>query len=680
LPVVTDPEYAYEAVNVENQERNPSSLLWWMRRVIGMRKRYPCFSRGETRFLQPKNPKVLAFLRTLGSETILVVANLSRFAQAVELDLPEFEGAVPVEVFSGNRFPPITSKPYLFTLGFHDYFWLRLDRVEKETLRAFGQTERMPLFDSPGRWKEPLSGEFPQRLLETALPKFLERSRWFGSKSRNIRQLCIKEDFFLEHPGGGTHLLLIEVNYSEGTGEMYFIPLGFARERDAEPEREMLQSAIIAKASVGGEPGVLFDAVVNRSFQAAILDFILTRKRKRGKEGEITGQTSRLLRPWLGEDFAAEPSRLLSEEQSNNSVVFNESCILKLIRKVEEGISPELEVSQFLSEKARYFHTPPFLGALEVSGRSGNRLLGTLHGFVRNQGTAWRFFLSSLDQFCEDALALRQGTGILPSEVREVAGEFFFQMVHLLGTRTGEMHLSLASDSGDPDFRPEPFSRLYQRAVYQSIRSLIRETLGELSAVLPALDEGTKEKARAVVQSEREILSLLGALTRERFGGLKIRIHGDYHLGQVLFTGKDFFIIDFEGEPMRPLSERRLKRSAFRDLAGMLRSFDYAAWKVALARSGKRPEEEAAIEGWLSAWREETARCFLEGYFQAVKGQPFIPPSQKERQDLLRIFTVEKSFYELKYEMNNRPDWIGLPVRGILRIIREAGEAGGEKE
>jgi maltose alpha-D-glucosyltransferase/alpha-amylase len=678
LPVVTDPEYAYEAVNVENQERNPSSLLWWMRRVIGMRKRYPCFSRGEVRFLHPKNPKVLAFLRTLGEETILVVANLSRFAQAVELDLSEFEGAVPVEVFSGNRFPPIGSKPYLMTLGFHDYFWMRLDRGGKTSLQTFGLPKRLPLFQTPRGWKEALSEEGAKKDLESALEPFLIRSRWFSSKTRNIRMVSIEEDFYLEHDGSGTHLLLVEVKYSEGSGQIYFIPVGFSRKTGEDTESTQIQSLYLARASLKGEKGFLFDAAADERFHAAILDFILGRKRKKGKAGEITGQTGKILRSWLGGAPAVRPSRLLSEEQSNTSVVYGESCILKLFRKVEEGTNPEREVSQFLSEKARYSQTPAFLGALEISGPTGRHLLGTLHDFVRNQGTAWRFFLSSLDKFCEEALARKVKTEIPNSEVREAAGEFFFQMIGLLGARTGELHRSLAGDLEDPDFKPEPFTRLYQRAVFQSIRSLIRETLGGLAAALPSLEETTKEKAMRVIQSEKSIFSLLEPLTGKRFGGLKIRIHGDYHLGQVLFTGKDFFIIDFEGEPMRSLTERRLKRSAFRDLAGMLRSFDYAAWKVALERAQKRPEEETALEGWLSAWKEAAAECFLASYFQAVKGEAFVPEGESERLELLRIFTVEKAFYELKYEMNNRPDWVELPLRGILRITRNAGKAGGE--
>ncbi len=679
LPVVTDPEYAYEAVNVENQERNPSSLLWWMRRVIAMRKRYACFSRGETRFLHPKNPKVLAFIRNLGTETILVVANLSRFAQAVELDLSEFEGTVPVEVFSGNRFPPVTAKPYLLTLGFHDYFWMQLQREEKGARPAFGLSDRFLFFRSSVGWKEVFSEEQPRKLLEEAIGEFMIRSRWFGSKTRHIRSLAVEEDIFLEHAGNGTHLLLVAVKYSEGTGETYFLPVGFACDTDLELDRESLQAALIVKASVGGENGCLFDAAADKRFHAAILDFILARKRKRGKEGEISGLPGKELRTWQAGTLPAQPSRRLAEEQSNSSVVYNESCILKMIRKVEEGTNPDREVSRFLSEKARFFHTPTYLGALEYSGPAANSLLGTLHGYVRNQGTAWRFFLSSLDKFCEEAIARKPGTEIPLSEIHEIAGEFFFEMVRLLGTRTGELHVALASDLQDPDFRPEPFTRLYQRAVLQSIRSLVRETLAGLEASLPTLEEGTREKAVAVIQSEKEILFLLEPLKRERFEGLKIRIHGDYHLGQVLFTGKDFFIIDFEGEPMRPLTERRLKRSAFRDLAGMLRSFDYAAWKVALSRTGNRPEEEAVLENWLSAWREETERCFLEGYFHVVESEAFIPASQGERQDLLRIFTIEKSFYELKYEMNNRPDWIGLPIHGILRLIREPRDSRGEK-
>jgi maltose alpha-D-glucosyltransferase/alpha-amylase len=678
LPVVTDPEYAYEAVNVENQERNPSSLLWWMRRVIGMRKRHASFSRGETRFLHPKNPKVLAFLRTFEDETILVVANLSRFAQAVELDLSEYEGAVPVEVFSGNRFPPVNARPYFLTLGFHDYFWMQLVR-EKSPLQGLRQAEELPVFHSPLNWKELLSSTENRRLLEASLQPFLVRCRWFGSKARRIRALSIEDGVFLEDSAQGVQLILVSVGYVEGVNESYFIPLGFAPDLEEKPAGEKLRNALVARASIGGKTGFLFDAAADECFHSAILEFILGRKRRKGKSGEMTGLASKTFRAWHVKAKGGPPSRLLSEEQSNTSVIYNEDCILKLIRKPEAGINPDREVSQFLTEKTRFTHTPTFLGALEYSGSTGSLLLGTFHGFVRNQGTAWHFFLSALDQFCENALARIPEAEKESNAVRDVGGEFFFEMANLLGKRTGELHLALASGLEDPAFIPEPFSKLYQRSVYQSIRGLVRESLQELKEMLPSLDENLRGMAQKLIASEGDVFPLLAPLTRERFGGLKIRIHGDYHLGQVLFTGKDFFIIDFEGEPMRPLSERRLKRSPFRDLAGMLRSFDYAAWRVSLARFQRRPEEKTPLEGWLSAWRNETARSFLEGYFQVVGGEGFVPAGVQERQSLLNVFSVEKSFYELKYEMNNRPDWLGLPIRGILELLRENAESRGGK-
>jgi len=678
LPVVTDPEYAYEAVNVENQERNPSSLLWWMRRVIGMRKRQASFSRGETRFLHPKNPKVLAFLRSFEDETILVVVNLSRFAQAVELDLSDYEGAVPVEVFSGNRFPPVSARPYFFTLGFHDYFWMQLVR-EKGLSDNLSQPEELPVFQSPLNWKELLSSQENRRLLEAALQPFLVRCRWFGSKARRVRALSIDDGIYLEDSAQGAHLLLVSVGYVEGLTESYFVPLGFAPDLEEKPAGEKLRNALVARASIGGKTGFLFDAAADACFHSAILEFILGRRHRKGKSGEITGQASKTFRAWHTKAKVGPASRLLSEEQSNTSVIYNDDCILKLIRKPGEGVNPDREVSQFLTEKTHFAHTPPFLGALEYSGPTGNLLLGTFHGFVRNQGTAWHFFLSALDQFCENALARKPGTEKDYTAVRDVGGEFFFEMANLLGKRTGELHLALASDLQDPAFLPEPFSKLYQRSVYQSIRGLVRESLQGLKEILPSLDERLRGMAQELIASERDVFSLLAPLTRERLGGLKIRIHGDYHLGQVLFTGKDFFIIDFEGEPMRPLSERRLKRSPFRDLAGMLRSFDYAGWKVSLARIQRRPEEETPLDWWLSAWRKETASSFLEGYFQTVEGEGFVPAGTKERQSLLKVFSVEKSFYELKYEMNSRPDWLGLPVRGILELLREHAESRGGK-
>ena len=674
LPVVTDPEYAYEAVNVENQERNPSSLLWWMRRIIGMRKRHPCFSRGETRFLHPKNPKVLAFLRSFEDEVVLVVANLSRFAQVVELDLSGHEGEVPVEVFSGNRFPPVSAKPYLLTLGFHDYLWLQLIRDEASG-EMTGQQAILPQFRTSRAWKDVLSSPESRKAMEGILQGFLPQQRWFGSKARRIRSLSIEDAVFLEDAAQGTQLILASVSYVEGMGESYFIPLGFAPGPEEKLSGDGSQSVPVARASVGGKAGLIYDAVSSPRFHMAVLEFVLGRRRRRGKKGEMAGQANKTFRQ-LRLKLAESPlTRVLSEEQSNSSVIYEGEFILKVIRKPEEGVNPDRETSQFLTEKGRFANTPPYLGALEYDAPGGKFLLGTFHEFVRNQGTAWNFFLSALDQFCENALARKVDQGT--AETRNIAGEFFFEMAALLGKRTGEMHGALASCPDDPAFAPEPFSMLYQRSVYQSIRSLVRESLQDLRELLPSLDSNLSGIVQEVLSSEKDVLSILLPLTREKLGGLKVRIHGDYHLGQVLFTGKDFFIIDFEGEPMRPLSERRLKRSPFRDLAGMLRSFDYAAWRISLARAQRRPEEGEVLGQWLESWRRETSSAFLEGYFEAVDGKRFVPAGAHERQSLINVFSVEKAFYELRYEMNNRPDWLELPVRGILELLRETAESRG---
>ncbi len=676
LPVVTDPEYTYEAVNVENQERNPSSLLWWMRRVIAMRRRYRSFSRGETRFLHPKNPKVLAFIRSFEEETLLVVANLSRFAQAVELDLSAHAGMIPVEVFSGNSFPAVTERPYFLTLGFHDYFWLRL--VKPEAGRDLhGVPEELPVLESPLPWPDFLSSRDGQGPLEAVLQVFMPRCRWFGAKSRQIRDLSIREDLFLENAAQGVHLLLVSVDFYEGTGESYLVPIGFSPGEEEQPPGEEFRHALFAKASFGGKSGLLFDATVDPCFHEAILKFTQGRKRRKGINGEMAGQASRFFRAWRPRESLS--SRLVSEEQSNSSVIYNEEFIMKLVRKPEEGINPDREISQYLTEKANFTHTPPFLGALEYAGLSGSSLWGSFHGYVRNQGTAWNYFLSSLDQICENALAHKNGLDDEAGSIREVAGEFFMQMANILGQRTGELHVALASETDDPAFSPEPLSKLYQRSVYQSIRGLARGALHTLKEALPSLEAQERLRGEQLLASEKQVMSILSPLIKEKLGGLKIRIHGDYHLGQVLFTGKDFFIIDFEGEPMRPLSERRLKRSPFRDIAGMLRSFDYAARTVSATRGLRRPEEEESLERWLRGWLKETSAAFLEGYFRVTEGACFIPQGATQRACLIEVFTLEKAFYELSYELNNRPDWVGRPLGGIMELLEEHAEPRGGK-
>jgi maltose alpha-D-glucosyltransferase/alpha-amylase len=687
LPVIMEPEYHYEAINVENQEKNPSSFLWWMRRVISMRKQLKALSRGNMEIVNCSNPRILAFIRNYGDESVLVVSNLSRFSQVAELDLSKYEGYLPEEAFSGNAFPKIGTKPYTLTMGFHDYFWFKL---KKSREKAFinGEGMKIPHLEI-SRWQDFQSPAVIQRLEKQVLPSYLSISRWFGGKAKTIRGVTIEECIPVPKSSSQVYVLIIRVIYTEGAPEMYTLPVSFATGEDETELRKNCPEALIAEATAENTDGVLYDGIHDPLFQSALLDLLMKRKRIRNHKGTLCGIQGKEAKRLKLPDHLS--SRILRAEQSNSSVLYDEWLFLKLLRKVEEGINPDREISRFLTEETRFLHTPAYVGAIEYNALSLGKpiVLGVFQKYVPNQGSAWSFTRSSLDHFFDAVLSetwsAPETTGIfrfgteespVPQELVEATGDFFLEMIDLLGQRTAEMHLALASDTENADFKPEPFSRLYQRAIYQSMRNLVSSALKTLKQKQETLPEGVAEKAELLLPLGKIVLGLMERITKEKIRTQKIRIHGDYHLGQVLFTGKDFQIIDFEGEPMRPLSERRLKRSPFRDLAGMLRSFDYAIASAMKERLAVRPQDEPRLLPWRRVWVFEVSKTFLNGYKKTADHASFIPDSDSAAGILLQAFLLEKAFYEVNYELHNRPDWIDIPITGILEMIQNTTKNG----
>ncbi len=687
LPVVIDPEYHYEAVNVENQDRNLSSLLWWTRRVMAVRNRVKAFGRGAIEFLLPNNPKILAFLRKYEEEVVLVVANLSRFSQSVELDLSRFAGAVPVEIFSGNEFPPIREGPYPLTVGFNGYYWLRLKSVEERI--AVPDQETLPRLEMGPRWEDLMEGESKRMLEERILPRYLGGSRWFGAKARTIRGIRVIENISVSGPDDAmlVHLLLLEVSYRDGTPEIYSLPVSFAIREDAVRLQTESPRAVICRLLIGAEEGILYDGIYDSRFRELILCLMSRRRKLKGKLGELHAYTGREFRSLLGDKKLPLGSTLLKAEQSNSSFHYENTFIFKLYRRLEEGINPDAEITRFLSEREDRARVASFAGAWEYR-REGKPAvtLGLLQKYVQNQGDAWTLTLESAERTFEHILAQREETPVprcsstvlqsaeleVPPVLREDIGEFFLEMIRLLGRRTGELHLAISSETADPAFSPEGFSRLYQRSVYQSMRGLVRKTFRSLERNAPGLPEHVQSQAVSILKEEDRILRRMERITQTEIGSMKIRIHGDYHLGQVLFTGKDFVIIDFEGEPARSLGERRLKRSPMRDVAGMLRSIHYASYSAFLNHRALSPEHGGRIEDWVKPFCMVVSGAFLSSYLESTRDAPFVPQTREELEVLLNAFLLEKAIYELDYELNHRPDWVVIPMYGILEILGES--------
>jgi maltose alpha-D-glucosyltransferase/alpha-amylase len=480
----------------------------------------------------------------------------------------------------------------------------------------------------------------------------------------------------------------LAVDYTEGEGELYLLPL--TTRPPIEAERMLAESPGHVLALLRGrdgttDRGVLVDAALDPDFMTILLNAIGERRRYKGGRGELRGAPDRTFKAARGGKDALQATPIGSE-QSNSSVVFGDRIILKLYRALEHGINPDLEIGRFLTERG-FGAVPAVCGALEYVAADGSRTVaGIAQQFVANQGDVFSHTLDRFGDYIEGvltegpppAVGSVTAAGLLaasteePPQIAHRNVGSYLEVAHQLGVRTGELHAVLASEKRDPAFAPEPFTEHYQRSVYQSIHTLSRHNLRLLARAAESLPPGTAHDAKVVLASHGTLDARLRALLSHRFGGQRIRVHGDFHAGQVLHTGRDLVIIDFEGEPARPLSERRLKRSALRDVAGMIRSFHYVAYGSLLHPSlgpNVREEDAAALEPWVRTWYRWVSAAYVRGYREATEGAAFLPSNTAEWATVLDAMLFHKSFYELGYELNNRPDWVAIPLRGIAQLL-----------
>ncbi|MEO7118942.1 MAG: putative maltokinase, partial [Candidatus Limnocylindrales bacterium] len=681
LPVITDPEYHFEAVNVEAQQGNPESLLWWTKRLIAVRKQYRVFGHGSLTFLHPENRKVLAFVREFEDERVLVVANLSRFAQYAELDLAAFAGNVPVEMFGQGSFPPLGERPFVVTLGPHSFYWLRLMAPNASATSAAAAVATLPASHD----LESLLGTHSSRsALLAALPAYFRDRRWFGGKSRRIREIRLVDTMPVLAEGLDAALVLFSVDYADGEPDTYDLPLALGNDEIARRIVAKTPGSLIAR--VGGKSGpILYDASLDTRFDAALLDVVAARKRIRGAaaSGVAGHTTSAFKRLRGGKDANVKPvaNRL---EQSNTSLVYGDRFILKLYRRVESGINPDVEIGRVLTD-AGFAHAPAMAGWIErVAGGGDSMALGLLQELVPNQGDLWSSTNDELRHFYERALTSAHlppdpgqagAAQLLPSaasttslvdDADSLIGPFI-DVATTLAQRTAELHIALARTEG-PAFKPEPFSALYQRSLYQGMRTQVVDAIG-LWRSRPWIGDAEFPSTAMLAGREAELQARFRRLLTARFDGQRIRIHGDYHLGQVLWRGRELLIIDFEGEPARPMSERRHKRSPLRDVASMVRSFGYAAQGSLLDGSTVRPEDRAALEPWSRVWQARVSRAYVGAYLEATAGSGLVPEDPDQLVILLDALLLSKALHELVYELNHRPDWAVIPLAGILDLI-----------
>ncbi len=669
LPPLMDPLYGYQAVNVEAQSRDPHSLLNWMRRMLSIRKRLKAFGRGSLKLLYPSNRAILAYLREFtdadGSiQDVLCVANVSRTAQAVELDLPMFNGRVPVEMIGGAAFPPIGQLPYLLTLQPFGFYWFLL--APKAAMPSWHSPQPEPL---PDLRTIVLRHEVSEILTEPArgmlerdvLPAYLPKRRWFAAKDDKLTSARISASTML--PGTARPILFseIETHSARGTAS-YFLPMGFL------PEEEMITALphqlALARVRRGRRVGYLTDAFTLDALAQGVVALLRAGKSVPMEKGELKFMASSRLASL--EIPANAEIRRLPAEQSNSSLVIGDKAILKLIRRVTAGVHPQAEMGRCLTERG-FANISPLLGEVSrVDDEGVPHVLAVLEGFIHNQGDAWSWTQNMLTRAIQDAIMTAEA---VPAEQRADALAEFARFAEILGRRLGEMHAVLAQPSDDPAFAPETVSAEQAASWGTQTQQRLDEAMDLLAAPRQWASDADKKIAQTLVAQRKRLRTAASRLAVQGAGSLATRIHGDLHLGQLLVAHGDVYIIDFEGEPARPLEERRAKSSPLRDVAGVLRSFDYAAASAAESGGAGQGEAEAAKKrDIIGRFRQISERSFLEAYRVAARGVAHRWSSPGAESALMELFTLQKAAYEIAYEANNRPNWLPVPLRGLAAL------------
>lgn len=638
LPVIQDPLYGFQAVNVESQERDRHSLLNTVKRMLAVRREHQAFGRGTQRFLRPANRKILAYYREHGDETVLCVANLSRTAQAVELDLHEFEGRTPVELSGGTAFPKIGQLPYLLTLPPYGFSWFCLSQADTAPSWSSGapdaEVERHTFVLRPAL-ADVAQGQNRDVFERDILPGYIAQRRWFGAKDEAITGVSLSR--VLAMPGAEDLLLTqVDVTTAKGTST-YMLPLGIAWE--GEPHGPFATNLAVARIRRGRTVGLLTDGFTLAGFAASVITALHKGERVAVDGGELRFTAT----PALDIEPDADPE-WLSAEQSNSSMMLGQRAVLKLLRKIEPGIHPDAEMVRYLTDHG-FANTPQILGEVRLHQGDEASLMMLVQRFVYNQGDGWAWTLGILERLATDD---------------ETSFSNYENFASNFGRRLAEMHAVLAQPSDDAAFAPEPITLAQADRLSGRIEGQLDKALGLLAGA--ALEgEDARDQAAFLHERRQQLMDRVRQVARAADGRIRTRIHGDLHLGQVLVTGSDVMIIDFEGEPAKPLAERRGKDLPLRDVAGVLRSFDYAAvvGEQNLPASSETRQDRARER--FAAFRDSAVRAFLAGYTGAEDAG--IEP-------LLDLFILEKAAYEIGYEAANRPDWIGVPLAGLARAAQ----------
>ncbi|HEF4760005.1 TPA: maltose alpha-D-glucosyltransferase [Pseudomonas putida] len=681
LPPIMDPQYGYLSVNVETQAGDPHSLLNWTRRMLAVRKQSRAFGRGTLKMLSPTNRRVLAYTREYTGpdgkhEIILCVANVSRSAQAVELDLAAYVGMVPVEMLGGNAFPPIGQLNFLLTLAPYGFYWFGLAAENQMPSWHVEPAQSLPDFTTlvlKKRMEELLEAPSRGTLEHDILPNWLQNRRWFAGKDTAIEQVRLAYGVRF---GDAQHPVLfseIEVT-SAGQTSRYQLPFGFIAEEQV--GTALPQQLALSRVRRGPQVGLITDAFSLESYVRTVLLAIQNSTVLPSDGGEIHFEpTAELAKLGL---TAESEVRYLSAEQSNSSVVIGNSLVLKLIRKIAPGVHPELEMSAYLT-RAGFRHISPLLGSVVRRDAKGeDNLLMIAQGYLSNQGDAWEWTQNNLERALRDELA----DAMSEQEQHYNALGELKDFAAMLGQRLGEMHQVLAAPSNNPDFKPHVTTQKDALASARDVAAQIEQALTLLVQHQGELSPADSNLVSRLQDNRKAILGHVQALAKQTAGGLRIRVHGDLHLGQVLVIKGDAYLIDFEGEPARPLHERRGKHSPYKDVSGVLRSFDYAAAMAINVHNVDNTEAaQAARQRVADRYLSEAKHAFVVAYRQsaATLGHAWQDPEGEDA--ALALFGLEKAAYEVAYEAENRPGWLPVPLHGLYGLLsglKPFSDLGGE--
>ena len=672
LPVILDPQYHYQSVNVETQRANTSSLLWFMKRIIHMRKKYKAFSRGDLQFINVDNPKVLAFTRTYEDETLLVVVNLSKYAQPAEIDLKEFRNHTPVETFSKNPFPSIKeNSDYFVTLAGHSFQWFKLEKP-KIAMQTDIKHPSVIVQD----WKSLFGDDKLEVLQNQVLPGYIERMDWFTA-NKAIYSTTVLTHIWLPVRDLPAVILLVEINFESGLSEIYHLPVMFVNGKEGNSMSENNPAAIIAELQIAGTPGFLCDAVYATAFRQSLL-LLLAENNSVEDIGEILFNSTDEVLTDLRQ-LSDCPSKVTVTNRVYTAINFDGQFLLKIYRRVDKGTHPDLELTRYLSDRQTGI-AKQFGGSIECIWRNNSFCLGMLEKTEESHGNGYRYMRDRIANYIERILARdyevisayrKEGSLSSPfsfeeldDERREFIGGNAAEVAKQIGMRLAKIHIALSNGTA-PEFLPEEFSLHYQRSLFSSMTTLVRETVQSIGKKILDLPEFIRADARAIVEERENLLDEMKKIYTRKFDVLKIRIHGNMNLRHVLLTGKDLLIHDFAGNPLQPFSARRLKRSPIRDLAAMVHSFYAVAYEGILSSSHVEADEQQSFLPFADLWAYFMSSFFLRAYQEETKGRAFIPAVKEDFETLLNSFLLEHSLQWFNYELNHNP----LKAEVMLRVL-----------